>query len=262
MLGGAATSLATLKPSASNVSGTSAGNAEDKLLELERFDMPLGALPSGRFFLFSGERPAAELGRDRWIMSARSALKFCCACGWAGGLSVVVSALTGDWGGDDGFKGGIAHNEGLDWSSDLDDISFSPSLDEWLVFRGDRFGDTSCSGCELLRTGDAAVGAATRLLSNNGDAFSSSCIAGQDFCAVPLEACLEGCSESNGVACLLRVFDRRLTTDVSFLLLCQHPQKTNVLSDLLPTLDRHPSRCPGAYRWGQGCSSKAHRRNP
>jgi hypothetical protein len=68
-----------------------------------------------------------------------------------------------------------------------------------------------------LRTGATVVGAATRLQSSDGDSFSSSYIIGQDFRAVPIEACSEGCSESDGVACLLRVFDRRLTTDVSFL---------------------------------------------
>jgi hypothetical protein len=121
VLGGAELSLEALKPSTSNVSGTSAGSAEDKLLELERFDVPLGALPSGRFFSFSGERPAAELGRDRWIISARSALKFCCA----GATSVVVSTLAGDWGGDAGF----AYDTGFAWSPNLDDTSWSPSLD-------------------------------------------------------------------------------------------------------------------------------------
>ena len=213
MLGGAEVSLDAQKPSTSNDSGTSAGKADDKLLELERFDIPLGALPSGRFFRFSGERPAAELGRDRWIISARSALKLCCACSWAGASSVAISTLTGDWGGDAGF----ACDAGFAWSPTLDDTSSSPSLERWLVFRGDRFGDTSCSGFGPLRSGAAVVCAARRSLSSDGASFSSPCLVGHGLEAVSMDVSLEACRGSEGVACLLRVFDRRLTTDVSFL---------------------------------------------
>lgn len=98
MLGGKGTSFAVLNPSASSDSGTSAGNAGDRLSELERLDIPLGARPRGRFLRFSGERPAAELGRDVAFLlrsSARSA-RFGCSDGCSIALAVTVSPFFGD----------------------------------------------------------------------------------------------------------------------------------------------------------------------
>ena len=141
--------MAALKPLASRDSGTSAGKAGDRLPELERFDIPLGARPSGRFLRLSGERPGAELVREMPFLlrsSARSA-RFCCSSGCTLALSGATVVLSGDLGGDAGFEGEAARDTVLDRGSALNGSFSCSSLDVSLVFRGDRFGDTSCRGC-------------------------------------------------------------------------------------------------------------------
>ena len=110
--------------------------------------MPLGARPRGRFLRFSGEQLRAELGREVAFLlrsSARSA-RFCCSSGCTFALSGAVIAFSGDLEGDAGFDGDADCDKVLDRGSSLGGLSSWSSLDISLVFGGDKFGDTSCSG--------------------------------------------------------------------------------------------------------------------
>ena len=144
--------------------------------------MPLGARPRGRFLRFSGERPGAEVGREVAFLlssSARSARLFS-SDGCAVALSAEASAFLGDLAGEAGFVGEAAHDTVLDRGSTFDGSSSRPSLEVSLVFRGDRFGETSCRGCLALRAA-MLVGAARRSLSKDLDSSSSSCSMGLGF---------------------------------------------------------------------------------
>lgn len=148
MLGGKAVSLVVLNPSASRDSTTSAGNAGDRLLELDRFEIPLGARPRGRFLRFSGEGPNAELGREVAFLlrsSARSA-KFCSSGGCEMALSDAVTSFSGDLKWQNGFEGDDNRDTVLDRYSSLGGSLSQSCFDVSFDFRGDRFGDTSCKG--------------------------------------------------------------------------------------------------------------------
>ena len=176
MLGGSGFSFVALKPSASEASGSSVANAGERLPEFDGFDIPLGARPNGRFLRFSGERPDVELGLDvvfLLISSARSAFKFCAGT-CAGAVSVFVDALEGDFGGDAGLDGDSVCGVVLVGASDLDETSSLLCFGDLLVFLGDKFGDTSCNGCEGLSVSlTAACAGRTSLTSEVVSSLSS-----------------------------------------------------------------------------------------
>lgn len=181
VLGGRGASLIVVwKPSASKDSDVSACRAGERLLEFDRFDIPLGALPSGRFLRFSGERPAAEVGLDvtaRFMSSARSALS-CKFGGCCGGSSFSVEVLFGDLGGDAGLECDVVRGSR---SSKSVETSSLLVLELLPVFRGDRFGETSCSGCESFLDAGTDTGCGRRSLSIERASSSFPSSAGRAF---------------------------------------------------------------------------------
>jgi hypothetical protein len=173
VLGGRGAIFVVLNPSASDASGSSLANAGERLLEFDRFEIPLKARPSGRFLRFSGERLDAELGLDvvlLLISSARLAFKV-----WTGTCtsadSVSVATLVGDSGGDDGFDGDSVRFAVLDGASDRSSLLCLGGLS---IFLGDKLGDTSCNGCEAFRVLSKGASAGRTALPNEVVSSSSS----------------------------------------------------------------------------------------
>lgn len=133
-----------LKPSAADSlnSGSDAGDRCSGCpdAEADLLDMPLGARPSGRFFLLSnGCEPVVELDLvafDLFSSPMRSAVTSSSdrGGGCASTALVVCGRLLGDLGGDAGLDGDTVRERDFRCFSSLDDTSSFPFLEVWLVF--------------------------------------------------------------------------------------------------------------------------------
>lgn len=217
MLGGSGISLETVNPSAAVLPMSSECRPKDAFSEreVERLEIPLAARPRGRFLRFGGCWEVAELGRDLSTISAREAVSCWLFDGGGGGACVsgfvvTFGRLWGEFGGNPGFAGDAVRGR----DAGFVDLSFSASVSSAfggrLAFRGDRLGESSCSGCEPIVVGAAsALSGAEALSGTPVSSSSSSCTIGWG-----LDDLVEGlgfavCSDSDGIAWLLRVLERR-----------------------------------------------------
>ncbi len=111
----------------------------------------------------------------------------------------------------------VGRDAGFTASALLAVVGSASLTESLLVFRGDRFGDTSCSGCEVA--GSVAVPsrmyAAFLQLGGTGSSSASSCTIG--FNREDSAPVFVPCSDSDGVLCRLRQFDRRFGGESAFL---------------------------------------------
>ena len=205
-----------VKPSAAEPVISRGRDGESEGAEAERGrmpPMPLVERPRGRFLRLrrGGAGSCGSAEREAvwwWRRAAMSALRSWGGLG-GGGACDPGAEMEGCLFGEGGSARDLGGDEGEGLEAFMSVVSsVLPSV--WPCMRGDAFGSISCSGWDRMGSGFGSVTTSSDGSSaTEGVSASSSCINGPGFRRGRAGADTAACRESDGVAGLWRVFERR-----------------------------------------------------